>query len=135
MQPIRNNSCCPAFLIALAGPWICILRAAFVEHVIIQELTDFIWIGGRPHDDGRVKSVARILVALGQGIAELEEFYKNLDLGHSRRDSQRFFPFVRQYSIGERVFVPGLSHSRNLRRSLEVHVLDQYRERRRTTLW
>ena len=100
MRPIRDNSCCPTFLIALVGPWICILGAVFVDHVVVQELTDFIWIGGHPYDDGKLKSVTRILAALGKGITELEGFYANLP-HHNSQDPQRFFPFIRQYSVGE----------------------------------
>ncbi|KAH9967691.1 hypothetical protein BJV74DRAFT_799496 [Russula compacta] len=75
MQPIRNP-CCPT-LIALAGPRICILRAVFVERMVVQELTDFIWIGGHPCNDDKVKSVACILAALGERTSELEDLYKN----------------------------------------------------------
>lgn len=103
MKPIRNCCCCPTFLIALAGPWMCILGAVFVDHVVVQELTDFIWIGGQPYNDNKIKSVTRILAALCEGLNELEDFYSKLSLGVSQRDSQRFFPFIQQYSIGEHV--------------------------------
>ncbi|KAI9445410.1 hypothetical protein H4582DRAFT_920489 [Lactarius indigo] len=86
MKPIRDHCCCPTFLIALAGPWMCILGAVFVVHVVVQQLTNFVWIGGNPYNDDKLKSVTRILVSLGTGIAELEEFYDNL-----------------KYSVGEHV--------------------------------
>src|SRR6266702_3955106 len=103
MNPIRDRCCCPAFLIALAGPWMCILGAVFVDHVVVQQLTDFIWIGGHPYNDDKLESVARILASLGTGIAELREFYKTLSLRGPQQDPQRFFPFIRQYSVGEHV--------------------------------
>src|SRR6266702_62076 len=103
MNPIRDRCCCPAFLIALAGPWMCILGAVFVDHVVVQQITDFIWIGGHPYNDDKLQSVTRILAALGTGIAELREFYKALSLRGSQQDPQRFFPFIRQYSVGEHV--------------------------------
>src|ERR1700738_4719285 len=96
MKPIRNSCCCPTFLIALAGPWICVLGAVFVDHVVVQELTDFIWIGGHPYNDDKLKSVARILAALGEGITELVDFYSNLTPHNSQQDSQHFSPFIRQ---------------------------------------
>jgi serine/threonine protein kinase len=103
MRPIRNNCCCPTFLIAIAGPRLCIFGAVFVDHVVIQNLTDFIWIGGHPYDDDKLKSVTHILAALGEGIAELEDFYSKLNPYKSPQDSQRFFPYVRQYSVGGHV--------------------------------
>jgi serine/threonine protein kinase len=80
----------------------CILGAVFVDHVVIQELTDFIWIGGQPYNDNKLKSVTRVLAALGKGITELEKFYKELSI-HAPQDSQRFFPFIRQYPVGDRI--------------------------------
>jgi hypothetical protein len=35
----------------------CILRVVFIDHVVIQELTDFIWIGGHPYNDDKLKLV------------------------------------------------------------------------------
>jgi serine/threonine protein kinase len=119
MSPIRNNSCCPTFLVAVVGPWICILGAVFVDHVVIQELTDFIWIGGHPYDDDKLKSVTRILAALGKGITELEGFYANLP-HHKSPDPQRFFPFIRQYSVGERI-VRFSYKAYLLRKNPEIH--------------
>ncbi|KAH9175906.1 hypothetical protein EDB89DRAFT_1942580 [Lactarius sanguifluus] len=80
MRPIRDSCCCPSFLIAPAGPWMCILGAVFVDNVVIQQLTDFLWIGGHPYDDDRLESVTHILTSLGTGITELREFYKKLSL-------------------------------------------------------
>ncbi|KAH9004562.1 hypothetical protein EDB86DRAFT_2771463, partial [Lactarius hatsudake] len=100
MKPIRECCCCPSFLIAIAGPWMCILGAVYVEYPIVQQLTDFIWIGGHPYDNHKLKSVTRILASLGTGIAELKEFYKKLPRLYN---SQRFFPFVRHYSVEGRV--------------------------------
>lgn len=65
-------------------------------------MTDFIWIGGHPYDDDKLKSVTRVLAALGGGIAELEVFYKELSF-HDSQDSQCFFPFIRQYPVGEQI--------------------------------
>jgi hypothetical protein len=57
MKPIHDRCCCPTFFIAIAGPWMCILRVVFIDHVVIQELTDFIWIGGHPYNDDKLKLV------------------------------------------------------------------------------
>ncbi|KAH9066534.1 hypothetical protein EDB87DRAFT_1553341, partial [Lactarius vividus] len=103
MLPIRESCCCPSFLIALAGPWMCILGAVFVENPVVQQLTDFIWIGGHPYDDRKLESVTRILTSLGTGIAELQAFYKTLSRSGLRQDPQRFFPFIWHYSVEGRV--------------------------------
>ncbi|KAH8986809.1 hypothetical protein EDB86DRAFT_2809337 [Lactarius hatsudake] len=103
MRPIRDHCCCPTYLIALAGPWICILGAVFVDDVVVQPLTDFIWIGGYPCSDDRLKAMARILASLGAGIAELRQFYTNLSLHDSQEDPQLFYPFIRQYTVGGQV--------------------------------
>ncbi|KAH9066510.1 kinase-like domain-containing protein [Lactarius vividus] len=105
MKPIRDRCCCPTFLIALAGPWMCILGAVFVDHVVVEQLTDFVWIGGNPYNDKKLKLVTHILASLRTGIAELGNFYEELGLSlyGSPEDPQRFFPFIRHYSVGEHV--------------------------------
>ncbi|KAH9072282.1 hypothetical protein EDB83DRAFT_211792 [Lactarius deliciosus] len=100
MKLIRESCCCPSFLIAFAGPWMCILGAVYAESPVIQQLTDFIWIGGHPYDNHKLKLVARILASLGTGISELQEFYSKLPRLYN---PQRFFPFVRHYSVEGRV--------------------------------
>ncbi len=80
----------------------CILGAVFIDHVVVERLTDFIWIGGDPYNDEELKSVTRILASLGTGIAELKEFYNN-SKHDPPQDPQRFFPFIRHYSVGEHV--------------------------------
>jgi len=104
MKAIRNKCCCPTFMIATAGPWFCILGAVFTDHVNVQKLTDFMWIGGDPYDDNDHIRITRILVSLGKGIDELKEFYSELPRRGSQEDPQRYFPFLRQYSVGERIF-------------------------------
>jgi hypothetical protein len=78
MKPIRDTCCCPTFFIAVVGPWLLVLGAVFVDRIVVQELTDFIWIGGHLFDDEKIKRVARILAALGKGLGELEDYYSKL---------------------------------------------------------
>ncbi|KAI9428329.1 hypothetical protein H4582DRAFT_1762823, partial [Lactarius indigo] len=59
---------------------VCILGAIFVDHVVVERLTDFVWIGGDPYNYNKLKLVTRVLASLRTGIVELEEFYKNLKL-------------------------------------------------------
>jgi serine/threonine protein kinase len=103
MKPILAKCCLPAFLIATVGPWLCILGVVFSHHVIVQKLTDFIWTGGDPYNDNELVQTTRILASLGKGIDELKEFYRELPGHDSQEDSQRFYPFLRHYSVGEHV--------------------------------
>jgi hypothetical protein len=47
MKLIRDCYSCPVCLIAFTDPQIFTLGAVFVDHVpvVVQKLTDFIWIG------------------------------------------------------------------------------------------
>ena len=42
---VRDNTCCPTFLLASGGPWLTVLGAIFTDKVVVQRLTDFIWVG------------------------------------------------------------------------------------------
>jgi hypothetical protein len=78
MTPIRDACGCPTFFIAIVGPWLLILGAVFVDRIVVQELTDFIWIGRHPFDDEKIKRVTQILTALGMGVGELDNYYSKL---------------------------------------------------------
>ncbi|CAJ0757325.1 16329_t:CDS:2, partial [Entrophospora sp. SA101] len=41
-KDFKENCNCPSFIICLAGPWICIASAIFLDRIIIDPLTDFI---------------------------------------------------------------------------------------------
>jgi serine/threonine protein kinase len=104
VKRIVESCCCPAFFIALIGPWICILAGVFVDYVVVEELTEFIWIGGHPYRDEKIGKVARMLAALGKGIKELKEFYRKVGCRkEAGKDPQRFFPFIRQFVAEGRV--------------------------------
>ncbi|KAG8740820.1 hypothetical protein FRC10_003848 [Ceratobasidium sp. 414] len=96
MKHIRNVSCCPSFVVAVAGPWICILGAVFVEKVIVHPLTDFLWMGRESHDEDRLCSLTRTFCALRQSIQGLNEYYLSLRK-RPDEDLQRFFPYIRQF--------------------------------------
>ena len=82
-------SCCPAFLLALSGPYILIQGAVFTDKFICQPLTDYIWIGiGRHLDQTHVNRVARILHALGRNVATLREYYSRLPAEFEAKFSQ-----------------------------------------------
>ncbi|KAH9931727.1 uncharacterized protein BXZ73DRAFT_101632 [Epithele typhae] len=73
---IRAVSCCPALLLAHAGPNIQVLGAVSVDQIIIEPLTDYISLLPRrsPGSDA-VTTVARLFRSLRQALAELHHHY------------------------------------------------------------
>ncbi|KAH9960083.1 hypothetical protein BJV74DRAFT_954596 [Russula compacta] len=97
---IRDNSCCPAFIVGLAGPWIVIMGAVITSRVIVQRLSSYEWLGcSRILDDKQVFVAARLLYALRQGIDDLKAYYGTLETlsvipGHIH---PRFCPFISSF--------------------------------------
>ncbi|KAH0833789.1 hypothetical protein J3R83DRAFT_10936, partial [Lanmaoa asiatica] len=78
---LLRKCCCPAFIIAHAGPWLSIMGGIFTAHCVVQRLTDFVWVPIRStHDDGQCHRIARILYALRESIQCLDSWYKDLDV-------------------------------------------------------
>lgn len=99
---IRRNSCCPTFLIAIAGASIAILGAIWTDKVIVQRLTDYIWLGHHPiFNDKAIYRNAHILHALGINLCRLRKFYEDLkdrsqDPIPDKLDA-RYFPSINAY--------------------------------------
>ncbi|KAG5635474.1 hypothetical protein H0H81_011102 [Sphagnurus paluster] len=98
----RENSCCPSFLIAIAGASIAILGAIWTDKIIVQRLTDYIWLC---HDtifnDKAIYRNARILYALARSLRRLDAFYQSLKI-HSevaipKKLEPRYFPSINAY--------------------------------------
>jgi len=97
-EAYRKATACPTFLIANAGPWFAVLGFAFTEHVIVQRLTDFIWVGidsalSRSH----VNRVARIFHALKTSLVKLTTYYKTHVMESPRPAPTRYFPSITTY--------------------------------------
>uniref|UniRef100_A0A0W0G6G0 Protein kinase domain-containing protein n=1 Tax=Moniliophthora roreri TaxID=221103 RepID=A0A0W0G6G0_MONRR len=96
-ERIRDVSCCPSFLVGLAGSWIGILGAVMTSRTIVQRLSGFEWFGcSRALDNEQVINLGRLLYALRLGIAELKQYYSNLAAptvipGHV---APRFCPYI-----------------------------------------
>ncbi|KAF5338213.1 hypothetical protein D9757_015184 [Collybiopsis confluens] len=76
---IRKISCCPAFLIGIAGPWLVVMGAVLTSRTIAQLLSPYEWLGySRLFNDQQVYRIARLLYALRLSIAELHEYYARL---------------------------------------------------------
>jgi serine/threonine protein kinase len=97
---VRNNTCCPTFLFANAGPWFAILGAVFTDKVIVQRLTDFIWVGMSPTlNEMNCDRVARIMNSLRMNVHKLRDYYRGLKViaVGANEIHPRFFPSVRAY--------------------------------------
>lgn len=83
--PIREASCCPAFLVALQGPYMLVSGAVFTDRFISERLTDYIYMGPRagraselsPGDAANCE-VAKIFQALNKCIGTLTTYYERL---------------------------------------------------------
>ncbi|CAB5194234.1 unnamed protein product [Rhizophagus irregularis] len=67
----------PCFIIGLAGPWICILGAVYVEKPLVEPLTSFeplIFTNDRIH----LNKIARLFKALSLGCERLKKYYNAL---------------------------------------------------------
>jgi serine/threonine protein kinase len=78
---VRNNSCCPTFLVATAGAWLAVLGGVFTDKWIVQRLTDFVRTGlDTPFAEAHCRQMARTMYALRRNVERLEKYYEALDL-------------------------------------------------------
>jgi Protein kinase domain len=97
---VRNNTCCPTFLLASAGSWFSILGAVFTDKWIVQRLTDFIWVGlDAAQNDSHYDRVARILYSLKTSVEKLRDYYVGLKVITSDTEDLHplFFPSICTY--------------------------------------
>jgi serine/threonine protein kinase len=84
----------PTFILAVAGPWFCVLGGVYLSQVVIQPLTDFVFLAINPRDYTRLIWIARLFRALQLALRQLKDFYETVVL---ERSEHRFFPYARQY--------------------------------------
>ncbi|KAG9312767.1 hypothetical protein JVU11DRAFT_7204 [Chiua virens] len=107
MEKLRLKCCCPAFIIAHAGPWLTIMGGVVTSNCIVQRLTDFLWIPVHStHDDGQFRRIARVFYALRESIEALDSWYKSVDALPAfdtsvSKPHPRFFPSARAYRDGD----------------------------------
>ncbi|KAF8868276.1 hypothetical protein BD779DRAFT_1074604 [Infundibulicybe gibba] len=96
---VRNNSCCPTFLLATAGPWFSILGFVYTGKWVVQHLTDFIWAGLDTLNELRCFQVARVMYSLRRGVERLTDYYDHLQVIPVEPEEfhPRFLPSVRAY--------------------------------------
>jgi hypothetical protein len=75
---IRNVSCCPCIVISLAGPFLRISGAIFVEVFTVQTFISYIYLGGNPFEMEQIKYVAKVFEAVARAVKSLRLYYCNL---------------------------------------------------------
>ncbi|CAE6405663.1 hypothetical protein RSOLAG22IIIB_10241 [Rhizoctonia solani] len=78
MTGLRRATPCPCFIIAIVGPWLCISGAVYLDRVVVQPLTDYVWLGKHPQQDHHLMRVTRLFLALERAISFLHEYYAPL---------------------------------------------------------
>ncbi|KAH9011178.1 hypothetical protein EDB83DRAFT_372957 [Lactarius deliciosus] len=101
-EDIRQKCCCPTFLVAAGGPWLCVLGSVFTDKFIVQRLTDMRWmVLSSTEEDIRVYHNARVFVALRNCLSKLEFFYKRVDGASpfvANQPHPRYFPYPTSFT-------------------------------------
>ncbi|KAG9002785.1 hypothetical protein FRB93_011387 [Tulasnella sp. JGI-2019a] len=134
------SSCrCPSFLLAVTGPWLCVMGAVFVEKVVSQPLSHFIWIGEGKNAIASLDDRTRQLCALSRSLKELKTFYETLDFNHNIDPADLALPYPTQIPNEPpfRYMIPFLDDSRkaifkgkrSCGKSIVVKFTDRYNEK------
>jgi hypothetical protein len=110
---IRNSCHCPSIILAIAGPWLCVIGGVYVQKAVIQPLTDYIWLGGDNFNEDRLLFASRLFTALKSAISTLRSYYSALGQGLSNPVSQNpisdAFPFITEYGSKKFTYVSRLA--------------------------
>ncbi|CAE6423706.1 unnamed protein product [Rhizoctonia solani] len=100
-----NSCCCPSILIGIAGPWMCILGAIFLDRPVVQPLTDFLWVGEDPVRPLELDNIARVFHSINQARDELEDYYEANNPPSPGKNNTSPFPYLTHYldSTGQTV--------------------------------
>ncbi|CAE6479306.1 unnamed protein product [Rhizoctonia solani] len=71
-----NWCCCPSILIAITGPWMCVLGAIFLDRPVVQPLTDFLWVGEDLSQPSKPDNIAWVFHCINQARIELGDYYR-----------------------------------------------------------
>jgi hypothetical protein len=73
------------------GPYLCMQGVIFLDKVIYQAFTEYIWLGSDPYLDENVMRIARVFNATAKAIRNLHMYYDGLELCDTPVPS-RLFP-------------------------------------------
>ncbi|PVF94281.1 hypothetical protein CPB86DRAFT_818107 [Serendipita vermifera] len=96
-EGLRNMTCCPTFILSIAGSWLLIQGFILADFAVVQPLTDYIWLGGSPDIEAQVETVANVLFALKKVLRSLDHYYSNLPQFPPNNDSH-LFPHITSYT-------------------------------------
>ncbi|CAE6465106.1 unnamed protein product [Rhizoctonia solani] len=96
-----NWCCCPSILVAIAGPWMCILGGIYLDRPVIQPLTHFLWVGSNPAQPSQLGYIARVFHCLSSARGELEAFYRTSAPPALGYNPARPFPYLTHYMDAE----------------------------------
>lgn len=83
----------------------CISGCVYLERIVVQPLTEYMWLGLHPQDGNRLTHLTRVFHSLALSLRTLKAEYHGF-IGVPREvNSSRFFPYLRHYynEQGERV--------------------------------
>ncbi|KAG6910125.1 hypothetical protein DXG01_012884 [Tephrocybe rancida] len=107
---IRSNSYCPSIILSIVGPWLCVLGAVYLEQVVIQPLTDYVWLGGDYFNDDRLLFASRLFASLKTTIFTLQSYYETLGSGLltivPRNDA---FPYITKFDMTKFMYLSRLA--------------------------
>ncbi|KAG8756164.1 hypothetical protein FRC11_005495 [Ceratobasidium sp. 423] len=94
MTELRLATRCPSLIISIAGPWMCVSGAVYLDHVVVQPLTDYLWLGNHPQQDQRLTYMTRVFHAIKATVSYLQEYYTPYlrSTTSLSEDHNRFFP-------------------------------------------
>ncbi|KAG8996500.1 hypothetical protein FRB90_012704, partial [Tulasnella sp. 427] len=100
---VQNVSCCPNFLLSVAGPRITIHGAIFADEFIVQPLTGTLGLANHPNYLRRTEYIAKVMAALRTCLSDLEVYYRDLTLADEPQRAE-IAPTFREFtdSDGER---------------------------------
>ncbi|KAG6888306.1 hypothetical protein C0992_008871 [Termitomyces sp. T32_za158] len=125
---IRKLSHCPSIILAIAGPWMCVLGAIYLEKAVVQPLTNYIWLGGNVYDDEeQLLMTARLFGALKTAISSLRTYYRGISNRAGEPNLQAEvskFPFITEYDSTKFTYVSRLASDYYLGKLLYEAKLD-----------
>ncbi|KAF8598389.1 hypothetical protein BDV93DRAFT_478512 [Ceratobasidium sp. AG-I] len=96
---IRKVSCCPSFILAIAGPWMRVFGAIMLVYPVVQPLTPLLWVGNKSNPCTKldIGKLSQTFTSLSSSTTALVAFYDNLR--YNRIDPTRFYPYLRHFEV------------------------------------
>ncbi|CAE6471454.1 unnamed protein product, partial [Rhizoctonia solani] len=97
---MTRRCCCPSMILAIAGPWMCILGGIMLKQPVIQPLTPFFWFGDNLSAPLHIHYVAKVFASLAMSLSELRNFYDGLGMPSDiPRNPRRHLPHPQHFTV------------------------------------